>query len=119
MPNIHEPQLVNLIRHSAGAVIFRHFPAAPVARPGGRAASRKLALHPGRRSCVPVERDAFGYILSATAMAMHFYGLGQYALLLSAEGELVWIVTQKQRFLATQTLRDLETRLAEWIAVHT
>jgi len=52
-------------------------------------------------------------------MAMHFYGLGQYALLLSAEGELVWIVTQKQRFLATQTLRDLETRLAEWIAVHT
>ncbi len=30
-----------------------------------------------------------------------------------AEGELVWIVTQKQRFLATQTLKDLETRLAE------
>ena len=29
-----------------------------------------------------------------------------------AEGELVWIITAKQRFLATQTLRGIEERLA-------
>ncbi len=29
-----------------------------------------------------------------------------------AEGELVWIITQKQRFLATQTLRAIEDKLA-------
>jgi two-component system LytT family response regulator len=30
-----------------------------------------------------------------------------------ADGELVWIITSKQRFLATQSLRGIEERLAE------
>lgn len=132
MPNIHEPQLVNLIGHSAGAVIFGIFlllllrdraavrlraswpsiTAAALAflwnvgslavlmyvNAYGVAPRVLIAFSFSVLSFIPAVLlhlsldgrfpifTAFGYALSATAMAMHFYGLGQYALLLITIG---------------------------------
>ena len=60
--------------------------------PAGSPASRKI-----------VGRSGAEYILLDVADILTF----------QAEGELVWIVTSKQRLLATQNLRTLENRLRE------
>jgi two-component system, LytTR family, response regulator len=63
---------------------------ASAAAPSGQAASRKI-----------VGRSGADYFLLAPDEILCF----------QAEGELVWIVTTKQRVLATQSLRKIEERL--------
>jgi DNA-binding LytR/AlgR family response regulator len=62
-------------------------------------ASASEALNPARRKLVGRAGREY-YLLDADEV-----------LALQAEGELVWIVTPKRRFMASQTLRALETSL--------
>jgi two-component system LytT family response regulator len=66
--------------------------AAAASSPNGPAPSRKI-----------VGRNGADYVLLDVGEILAF----------QAEGELVWIVTAKQRLLATQTLRLIEIRLKE------
>jgi two-component system, LytTR family, response regulator len=67
------------------------------------ASTSPLAEHPGRSK--PLQK-------LVSRMGREYFLLDvSEVLALQAEGELVWIVTAKRKFMASQTLRSLETKL--------
>lgn len=81
------------------ALSLRHQPQ-KIANRAARIAS--AAEPPASPTARIVARSGADYLLLDTEEVLAF----------QAEGELVWVITAKQRFLATQTLRGIEERLA-------
>ena len=82
------------------ALSLRHQPLKIANQVAGIAAAAEPPA--GATSHRIVARSGDEYLLLDTEEVLAF----------QAEGELVWVITAKQRFLATQTLRGIEERLA-------